>query len=277
MALPALAAPLLTGAATAVGGKLVNKFVPNADPGVNHGGSQMDGYSEGLGAKGALGLGGAGAATGWAMGRANAPEGATAAEKMVAGTTGALKMGAAGVLTNSANNAIQADGGGFKAAVFGGAANMLASTMQEDGPNMLQAALTGAAGNYGLNFAHDTAVDKGYGLAGDMIAGTGQGAILGHNLTGDVKGTGIGAGLGAALGGVNAFSTQREGEAAAADSMSLAEQEMLAADSSAQRMLESQQNGSMTMDTSGPSGLGAVFNQNEPQSQAQKDDDGMSL
>lgn len=59
--------------------------------------------------------------------------------------------------------------------------------------------------------------------------------------------------------------------------MSLAEQEMLAADSSAQRMLESQQNGSMTMDTSGPSGLGAAFNQNEPQSQAQKDDDGMSL
>lgn len=277
MALPALAGPLLAGAATAAGGKLVNKFVPDADPNVNHGGAAMDGYGDGLGMKGAIGFGGAGAAAGWAMGRSNAPEGATAAQKMMSGTTGALKMGGAGLLTHAANNAIQADGGGVKAAIFGGAANMLASTMQEDGPNMLQSALSGAAGNYALNFAHDTAVDKGHGLAGDLIAGTGQGALLGRNLTGDMKGMGIGAGIGAGVGGINAFATEREGEAAAANSMSLAEQEMLASDKSAQQMMDAQQGGSPTMATSGPSGLGAIFNQNEPQQQNQKDDEGMSF
>ena len=276
MALPALAGPLIAGMGTAFGGQVLKRVMPDADPNVNHGGKNMDGFSDGLGWKGALGMSGAGAAAGVMMGRNNAPEGANGAQKLMAGAMGGLKGAGMGFSSHQLNNAIQKDGGGLSAALWGAASNGLAASMKEGGPSVLQGALGGAGAGYAANWAHDLATDKGHGKIGDLVAGTAQGGVTGYMLQGDEKGAGIGAGLGAAMGGLNAFSTSREGDKAQAGSMSQAEQEMMASDGRANDMMARQQGGAQQMATMSPA---STFNsqQSLPSPQQEKGDEGISL
>lgn len=203
MALPALAGPALVA-----GAQLITHFAPGKEP---SGGPQNDGYMKGDGFLATAGSALAGAGTGAAMRIKDLGPDASPREKVAAGLMGGTLGAGSGLLANMQNDAVQAEGGSIKAAVFGAGSSMLASKLQKDGPNMLQSAIIGGGTGITANILHDKATDKGYGLQADLGAGALQGGALGYTGVGDFKGAGIGAGLGAAAGFGSHELTERQG------------------------------------------------------------------
>lgn len=192
MALPALAGPALVA-----GSQLITHFAPQKEV---SGGPQNDGYMNGDGFLATAGTALAGGAAGAALRRADLGPDASVKDKIGATITGGALGTGSGLLANIQHDAIHRDGGTLTSMVAGAGSAMLASRLQKDGPNMMQAALIGGSSGITANIAHDKATDKGYGLQADLAADALQGGTLGYVAEGGLKGAGLGTALGAAAG-----------------------------------------------------------------------------
>lgn len=204
MALPALAGPAMVAGTT-----LATKLLPQKTV---SGGPENDGYMQGDGVLATTGSALAGGGIGAAMRRHDLGPDASMREKVGATITGGVLGTGSGLLANMEHDAIHGDGGSFKSMMFGAGSAMLASKLQKDGPNMIQAALIGGGNGLAANIVHDKMTDKGYGLQADLLADTAQGGALGYVAEGGAKGAALGAGLGAAAGFATDKMTERQAE-----------------------------------------------------------------
>lgn len=192
MALPALAGPALVA-----GSHLITHFAPQREV---SGGPQNDGYMNGDGFLATAGTALAGGAAGAALRRADLGPDASARDKIGATIIGGALGTGSGLLANIQHDAVHREGGTLTSMVAGAGSAMLASKLQKDGPNMIQAALMGGSSGITANILHDKATDKGYGMQADLIADSLQGGTLGYVAEGGWKGAGIGTALGAVAG-----------------------------------------------------------------------------
>ena len=192
MPLPALAGPALVA-----GSQLITHFAPQKEV---SGGPKNDGYMNGDGFLATAGTALAGGAAGAALRRADLGPDASIKDKIGATITGGALGTGSGLLANIQHDAIHRDGGTLTSMVAGAGSAMLASKLQKDGPNMIQAALIGGGSGITADILHDKATDKGYGLQADLAADALQGSTLGYVAEGGWKGAAGGAALGAAAG-----------------------------------------------------------------------------
>lgn len=200
---PAMLAALAPAATTVVGNMAVNSMSDSKNP--TKGGPEGTGFMKGDGAKATLGTALAGGVAGAALKTRDLGPDAGPREKIMAAVTGGLAGTGSGLLANMQHDAIHAKGGAVKAALFGAGSNMLASTLEKDGPSMIQSALAGASTGYVADSFHDKLTKKGYGMQADLLSDSVQGATLGYTGMGDGKG----AMLGGALGAAGGFATQK--------------------------------------------------------------------
>ena len=117
---------------------------------------------------------------------------------------GVLAGAGSGAFAKQGFDAIQEEGGGFKAGVNTGIAGALSSVLKDGGPGLGASFATAFGAGSVSNLAHDKLEEKGNGKLADALAGAGLGGGLGYSALGDGKMAGLlglgGAGLSTAAG-----------------------------------------------------------------------------
>lgn len=144
-----------------------------------------------------LGAGGLGGMAAWGKARKDPDKSGFDAIK------DAIKGAGAGMLSKMSYDAIQEDGGGVKAGLYGAGAAALTSSLEDGGPGMWKSALIGGAGAGATNTMHDKLTESGHGSIADALGGAGLGSALGYSYSGSGMGALTGAGAGGLAGGLD--------------------------------------------------------------------------
>lgn len=132
-------------------------------------------------------------------------EGESFKDRIMDAATDGLAGGVAGGALKMSHDAVQAEGGSFKATALSAVASAAASTLEKGGPSMLQSAMMGAGAGAASNFAHDKLTENGQGFFADGLGSAGLGASAGYAFGGDGGSAMMGAGAIGAAGLVDGF------------------------------------------------------------------------